>query len=65
MTIEYKSIQERNCEDTFRRFQEALKSGDAEQIGLAERSFNDTLDLIKTNAPELYKQFMDARAKLR
>ncbi len=54
--MEYKSIQERNCDDALRHLLEARRSVDPRQIAAAEEAFRLMMKVIKDTAPKVWEK---------
>ena len=56
MPMEYKSIQERNCNDALRHLLEARCAGQSWQIAAAEKEFRLTMKMVKDTAPKVWEK---------
>jgi hypothetical protein len=54
--MEYKSIQELNCDDAIRRLLEARRLGDPRQIAAAEGAFRATMTVTKDIDPKVWEK---------
>lgn len=54
--MEYKSIQERNCDAALRHLLEARRAGSREQVAVAEKEFRSTMKQIKDTALAVWEK---------
>lgn len=56
--MEKKCIVERNCEDAYRHFEEAKRTGGDDRIAAARQDLMRALNLAREVSPEVYSEYI-------